>query len=115
MAAGYPKKACPAEINSLSLSEMEDLAATKRPFKDPEGIEGRIEVDEYNAVYPYAHKVRTVYFRPTKKGQQSAAYQKRRREMGDDWSTFLRDNRGGGSDSEVWAKYLSRALRCTPR
>ena len=80
MAWGYPKAACSDDIDGLSPDALEDLAATKAPFKDGEGIEGRIEVREYDAIYPYAHRVRGVYFEPTAAGKRSLAYRAKRRE-----------------------------------
>ena len=108
MKRNYPP--CPRDFDGLSPRELEDRAAIAKPFKDKDGIEGRIEVHEIDAVYPYAHRARYVSFQPTARGKRTEAYRRVRRELRDDWSTDLKQ-----SGPEVWADHIMRALRCAPR
>ena len=57
-----------------------------------EGIEKRIIVEQYRAIYPYPHVVTHIMAEPTKTSRNAPAYIEIRHRLGDDWDTDLTDN-----------------------
>jgi len=88
---------------NVDVRAIEDAAAQSRPFKDRQGIEGRIVVRE--SPYATMGPKRKVYFEPTAKGREHPAYRETRRKLGDHWDTDV-------SSSESWGEYMMRAGRC---
>ena len=92
-----------SKIHELGLDEVERLASEAPPFKDDEGIEGRI------VIRPSYHSWERskLDFEPTAKGRRSEAYLDTKHKLRDDWSVDLRM-----SDPEKYQEYIWRALRC---
>ena len=84
---------------SLDLEEIERLACAAKPFKDEDGIEGRLKS---SGKYPY----KKLYFVPTTKGKRHPKYLEIKHYLHDDWSTDVSD-----TAPESISDYLSRALR----
>lgn len=53
------------------------------------GIQGRFKVQVVTAKYPYPRTLTSLIWEPTAKGRATAAYQKVKRELGDDWTSDL--------------------------
>ena len=84
---------------------IEEIATLAPPFKNREGIQGRIVIEEWpRGAYYGGGTSRTVYFKPTPMGKRSEAYQKTRRELKDDWMIDL-------SKSEAWGDYMVMAFK----
>ncbi len=83
----------------LDISAIEELACEQKPFKNKEGIEGRLKLEGH---WPY----RKLWFVPTKLGRRHPEYLKTKHKLHDDWDTDLSQ-----SDPEVWSEYIQKALR----
>jgi len=88
-----------ASYDSETLEEEAVEASKKRPYKDKDGVEGKLEL---TGKWPY----RKLYFNPTAKGKRHPKYLEIKAQLHDDHSTDVSD-----SAPETWVYHIEHALR----
>jgi len=88
----------------IDIADLKRRAAEARPYKDADGIEGRLRYHTGRGTFgPYE----TLTFEATARGKQHPKYLETKRALRDDWVTDVLK-----SEPDVLIDHLQRALRC---